>query len=185
MKNWAILLGPLLLAFVAILFTLRGFEPSDQVPGLGESTRPRYLLKDAEWTRFDAQGRPQLRAQAREIDYFDDRSAQLRDVQVDRLGGTDGPWRITSPLGLVPASEQRISLKKPVTVRGALQGGGPIEMATTSLWIDFTRREIYTDDPVRLTGPNRSARARGMRADWAGTRVQLLREVEIEYARPG
>ena len=182
LRSWVVVLMPLLLAFGAIMLTLRGFEPAGEAPLPEEAERPRYELKDAQWTRLDAQGQVAFRGSAAWIGYFDDRSAQMREVRFDQLGGANGPWTITSPMGLVPPKEQRIALTAPVHVAGKLPGAGDVTMDTKSLWIDTVARDIHTDETVHLEGPNRRARADGMRADWAGTRVQLQRNVRIEYA---
>lgn len=180
-----LLLFPLALAVVAVVVTLQGFQPEPAAEGEGAAgPEPRYELADAQWTRHDPAGTPQLRATAARIEYFDDRSARLTTLTLDQLGGADGPWRIHAPSGTVPAEQMRMQIGPPVRMTGTLRQGGAVDVATERLWIDWQKREIYTDDRVTLTAPRREARARGLRTDWAGTRVRLLRDVRVDYAAP-
>lgn len=180
-----ILLVPALLVIAAVLFTLKGFEP---VPGTATEPalpEPRYELGRAEWVRLDQQGQPQMRATAESIEYFDDRSAQLNQLVLDRLGGRDGPWHITAPRGVVPPNQTRMKLSEPVTITGRLREGDTVKIETDRLWVDWQQRELYTEDAVVLHGSSRQARANGLRADWSGRRVELLRDVQVDYDAPG
>lgn len=177
----AIVLLPLLVILLVYL-TLRGFgtrtSPVEQV----KVERPRYVLKGAEWTRYDEQGQPEVRATALSIDYFDDKSARLNTLEMDRLGGGNGPWHLSAATGVMPANQERMQLGRPVTVTGDLQDLGPVRIVSDTLWVDFERKEIHTGDSVLLSGEGRNARATGLRADWNGERVQLLQDVHVDYA---
>ena len=169
-----------LLAGLAALTMLRGFQAQGTPVAADGSSPPRYQLEGVEWTRLDAQGKPLIHATAATARYYDDRSAQFETLQVQRLGES-GPWNLQSPSGNMPAGEQRIRLDKPVAMTGKMKSGETVRVDTDSLWVDLEHKEIATEDYVRLTGTNRAARARGMRADWSGTQVKLLNDVEVEY----
>lgn len=169
------------LAIFATLTMLRGFQPEPPQAPVAQTLPPRYQLQGVEWTRLDAQGRPLIEATAATARYYDDKSARFETLQVRRLGAAGGPWNLTAPQGLMPPGEERIQLTDPVEMTGKLKNGDPLRVTAETLWVDLQRKEIHTADRVLLTAPNRQARARGLRADWAGTRVQLLNEVEVDY----
>lgn len=186
MKRSLLLLAlPLLLAVAVALISLRSFERSGTAPLQADSQRPRYTLRDAEWTRFDAQGRTEFHIAAAGIDYFDDQSAQLRTMTMDRLDAGRGPWTLSAPDGTVPARERRVLLTQPVTMTGRMRDGDTLHLTTRQLWVDSDHREIYTEAPVQLSGSGKRASASGMRADWAGEKVQLLHDVKVDYAPHG
>lgn len=168
---------------LAMLKTVQNFDQvGDQKAQDGSGPRPRYALRDAEWTRMGPDGNAQFHITAATIDYYDDKSATLSDMKMDGLGGNKGAWLLTSPAGEVPAQQERILLKKPVVITGKIGNGGePIKMFTDQLWVDNQRKEIYTDLPLRLTQGSQKATAVGMRADWVGQKLNLLHDVEVIY----
>lgn len=166
------------LTLVLLLRGLRGAPAEVAVAAAAEP--PRYELQGIRWTRLDPEGRPLLQATAAQARYFDDRSARFEELQVQRLGA-EGPWTLTAPRGVMPPDEKRIHLTEPAQMNGRLKTGEPVRVTADGMWVDLARREIYTDERVVLQGPQRQARARGLRADWQGTRVQLMNEVEVEY----
>lgn len=145
---------------------------------------PRYSVTGAEWIRLDAGGQPEMRARAGVIDYFADDSARLSDLTLDSLGGSTSPWQMHSPTGRVPPHERRLLLEGEVLASG-VYGDEPVSFKTRELWVDLLRREFRTDAPVVLDSPFRRASARGLRADFAGTTVQLLNDVEVDYVPGG
>lgn len=179
------LLLPLILIVAAIAVTMRGFRHVERVAEAPQARQPRYELLGAEWTRYDAQGRTQLHATADTIRYYDDKSAELEHLVVDHLGSQPGPWHLTAPRGSAPAGEERLQLTEPVTMRGKLKNGDDLEVTAQTMWVDYARREVYTDTPVHVAAPYRDVQALGMRTDWAGTRLQLLKDVRVTYAPQG
>jgi len=169
------------LAIFAALTLLHGLQPAAPQAQASLAQQPRYELQGVEWTRLDIQGRPMIEAVASHLRYFDDESARFEALQVRKLGAEGGPWTLTSPSGLMPPREKRLRLDAPVEIAGRLKNGEPVRIDAVNLWVDLQRREIYTEDRVQLHAPNRQARARGLRADWAGTQLRLLNDVEVEY----
>lgn len=168
---------------LAVLKTVQNFDQVGTQKVQDETgPRPRYVLRDAEWTRLGADGNAQFHITATTIDYYDNKSAILGNMTMDGLGGNKGAWLLTSPAGEVPARQERILLKKPVVITGkSVNGGEPIKMFTDQLWVDNQRKEIYTDLPVRVTQGAQKATAVGMRADWIGQKLDLLHDVEVTY----
>lgn len=173
----------MLVASVAMLKAVQNFDETGTQKVQDENApRPRYALRDAEWTRLGPDGHAQFHITAATIDYYDNKSAILSNMTMDGLGGERGAWLLTSPAGEVPAQQERILLKKPVVITGKSNNGGePIKMFTDQLWVDNKRKEIYTDLPLRLTQGAQQATAVGMRADWTGQKLDLLHDVEVTY----
>lgn len=178
-----LLLLAVLAASVALLKTVQNFDQAGTQQVQDDAgPRPRYALRDAEWTRLGADGQAQFHITAATIDYYDNKSAILSNMTMDGLGGAKGAWLLTSPAGEVPAQQERILLKKPVVITGKANNSGvPIKMVTDQLWVDNKRKEIYTDLPIRLTQGAQQATATGMRADWVGQKLDLLHDVEVNY----
>jgi LPS export ABC transporter protein LptC len=173
----------ILTASMAMLKAVQNFDQaSTQQVQEDNGPRPRYALRDAEWTRLGPDGKSQFHITASTIDYFDNKSAILGNMTMDGLGGDKGAWVLTSPAGEMPSQQERILLKKPVVITGnSNRGGDPIKMFTDQLWVDNKRKEIYTESPLRLTQGEQQATATGMRADWVGQKLDLLHDVKVTY----
>ncbi|HUR40360.1 MAG TPA: LPS export ABC transporter periplasmic protein LptC [Verrucomicrobiae bacterium] len=146
---------------------------------------PRYAVTGAQWLRLGPGGQPEFRASAASIDYFADGSAKLRTIRLDALGGYDSPWRIEAPAGEAPPNTRKLQLTGGVHGQGQHSSGTPINFTTERLWVDLLRRELHTEARVTLQTEARSATARGLRADFDGERVQLLNDVQVDYAPEG
>ncbi len=187
MNRWRSLLlwvsVPLMLA-AWLLFGSRGLDPAPPPAAEGDAA-PRYSLKGVNWTRLDAQGKPEFNAQADTADYFDDESARYQQLHLDvvQVGGT--PWKMSSPSGAAPAHEKRISMDGPVDVAGAWPDGEALTMQTPQLWVDPVNRQLNTEAGVKFNSVSRSGQARGMKADWTKQTVQLLGNVRMEYVPRG
>lgn len=168
------------LVVLALWLSSRALQTGQSAP-LSDENRPLYALEGVRWTRLDEQGRPLLQAKATEVQYYDDRSARFEGLQLQRLGGSAGLWTLQAPVGLMPPGSERIDLERPVEMRGRLKNGDPVHVHAEAMSVDLRRRLIHSSAPVRLEAPYRQARARGLRADWEGTRVELLDQVEVEY----
>lgn len=175
-------LVPIALTVAALLFTLRGLQPREGAGAAAETEPPRYAVTGAEWVRLGRQGEPEFRARAESIDYFADESLKLHGLTVDTLGGTESPWHLQAPEGEAPPHERRLQLKGHVVATGLYEDGAPLMFTTDRLWVDLLRKELRTEDPVVLQSEFRRATARGLRADFTGERVELLSDVQVDYA---
>lgn len=172
----------LALAVVAVWYGRRIFQ-HEPPPPAGEREEPaRYALADVKWTRLDAAGQPEFRVTAHSIQYYADERVQMRELTLDALGGPRGAWHVEAAAGSAPPRERRLLLTGGVVAAGTLQGAGPMEFRTDRLWVDQLRRELHTEQPVALEGPGRQASAVGLRTDFNGERLELLREVQVHYA---
>lgn len=176
---------PAALLIAAIFFTLQGLQSPSPEALAPAAEQPRYAVTGAQWLRLGVSGAPELRAEAAAIDYFADGTTRLRAVGLDALGGFDSPWRVQAPAGEAPPRSRRLLLTGGVHAVGEHASGTPISFDTDRLWVDLLRRELYTEAPVRLQTDFRSASARGLRADFHGEHVQLLNDVQVDYAPEG
>jgi LPS export ABC transporter protein LptC len=172
---------PVLLAAAALFLAWQGLHaPAPDVTAEPRAEQPRYAVTGAVWVRLGRGGEPEFRAQAAQIDYYADESANLQSLVVDTLGGTASPWHLTADTGQVPAHERSMLLKGAVEARSHY-GNAPFQFTTDQLWVDLLRRQLRTDSQVRLSSEFRRASARGLQADFSGERVQLLNDVQVDY----
>jgi LPS export ABC transporter protein LptC len=186
MNRNSLVVGLALLLFAVVLVMwLHGLDRGAPATARDEGPRPRYSMRNAEWTRLGADGRAEFHVTAETIDYYVDESARMSNMILDGLDGGRGPWRLTSPAGEMPAHETRMLLKKPVVMTGLpKQGGSAVRLTTDQMWVDSKRKELYTESPVLMTRGNEQASATGMRADWAGQKIDLLHDVKVTYVPP-
>ncbi len=176
---------PIVLAVALLMLTWRGSETAVEPASTAAEALPRYELADARWVRYDERGQPEFEANVESIEYFDDESAKLTSIEMHSLGGSSSPWRISAPEGHAPPhSQQRVQLLGGVNANGQWPQGEPLSFQTPYLWVDEKVRQIYTDAPVQLQGPGRSASAAGMRADWMSRSVELSGQVRTQYVLP-
>ena len=165
----------------ALLYTWQASEaPPPETPA-ATAELPRYSVTGVQWLRLDRQGEPEFRAKAEALDWYADESATLRKVELDALGGYSSPWHVEAPAGRAPAHERQLQLTGGVEASGAL-ASERVAVTTPKLWVDLLRHELRTDERVVLKSDFRNATARGLRTDFAGEHVQLLNDVQVDYA---
>lgn len=182
MKRHGFWLTPLALMVAVGFWLSRAHEAAapDAAEAHGPAT-PRYALTGATWLKLDSKGQPQFRAQAAQIDFYDDHSAQLQMLSVDALGGLDSPWRLNAPSGYIPPQQKRLRLDGPITGEGRIGDNEWAQLEAEQLWVDQTLRELSSDRPVSLVSPRRQAKAHGLRADFSAKRIELRGNVEARY----
>lgn len=183
MKRLGIIALWLLLPVAAGLWLTLGvpvFEP--ELPAEPDAARaPRYSLKGVQWTRLNAEGVREFTATADSADYFDDESAHYDQLQVDVVGIGKTPWTLSSPSGLAPPHERRISMQGPVVAEGAWPDGEPVTLRMQQLWVDPAKQQLQTEEGVAFESASRNGRSKGLQADWAKQTVQLLGDVRMQY----
>lgn len=157
----------------------RETHPADQ-----SLAQPLYIAHQATWVRYGEDHKPQLRAQAERIDYYEDHSMKLTQVRLDRLGAQNGPWQASAPQGYVPPGESRMRLQPDVVVKGMAPKSLPTEINAREVWVDWQSQQLYSRSPVRAKAPGRSASAQSWTSDFAGNHVQLNGQVEMHYDAP-
>lgn len=187
MKAWRGALPFLLMVIAAAIIVWlsmrdRG-EEAAAAPN-AEARTPRYVTEAATWTRFDIAGQPQMRAQAARIDYYEDRSMEMQTVVLDRIGGEQGHWHLTAAQGRVPAGEERIRLTPQVLITGAPRADLPTEVSASEVWVDWNKRQITSERPVRARAPGRELQGNSWTSDFDATRAQVKGNVQVEYDVP-
>lgn len=175
---------PAALLIGALYFTWEGFITVPEASVARATELPRYAVTGAQWLRLSRQGEPEFRATAVSVDYYADESATLHTVTLDALGGASSPWHVEAPQAQAPPHERRLMLQGGVRAKGDRVAGETVAFTTDNLWVDLLRRELRTDASVRLETEYRSATARGLSADFHGERLQLLSDVQVDYAPP-
>ncbi|MGQ0700065.1 MAG: LPS export ABC transporter periplasmic protein LptC [Panacagrimonas sp.] len=168
-----------ILAALAILF----FRSGDPTPGAVAALEdtPRYTLRGAQWRRFDLQGQMEFEGRARTIDYFDDESARLSQVELTALTGSGSPWTASAPEGRAPAGERRVQLRGGVTGQGRWPDGEALEFTSPELWLDSAKQELTTDAAVQIESRSKQVAARGLRVRGKKQQVMLLQDVKMRY----
>ncbi len=183
MKRQAVWLIPLGLIVALGLWLARQPEsPAAETIASRPASVPRYALTGVNWLRYDSKGKPQFRAQAAQIDFYDDTSAKLQTLSLDALGGLDSPWRFNAPSGYLPPRQKRLRLDGPVAGQGRMANGDTVQLSAGHLWVDSARREISTDAGVKVEAPRRQAQAQGLRTDFGAKRIELRGKVQARYA---
>lgn len=177
-------LAPALLVLLAVLalLSLRGGKAPPVETSLAPQ-QPRYVLRGAEWRRYDPSGQPQFEGRAANIDYFDDDSARMNEFEVTVLAAGGAPWKASAPQGYAPPdSRHRIQLLGGVEGEGRWPDGEPLRFRTPQIWVDSEAETIETSEPVELLSATRTATGVGLKVNGMKQRVSLLRNVEMRYA---
>lgn len=173
---------PLAVALAVVIYLTQDLQapPAEIAEPVQEP--PRYVVTGAQWLRLNLRGEPEFRAQAESIEYYSDDSVRLHALNLDALGGLTSPWNLQAPEGSARVGERRLLLSGEVLATGKTAEGAPLDFTTERLWVDLLRRELRTETPVVLKSDFRRATARGLKADFNGERIQLLNDVQMEYA---
>jgi len=178
------LLVPAALLAAALVFTFYGFEAAPEAAAAPTEEPPRYAATGVQWLRLGREGEPEFRVEADTLDYYADESVVMKKVRLDALGGYSSPWHIEAPRGTVPPRERQLRLAGGVRATGDL-AAEHVELTTSRLWVDLLRRELHTDADVRLVTDDRVATAKGLRSDFDGEHVRLLKDVRMDYVPEG
>ncbi len=142
---------------------------------------PRYTLENVTVQRTDSAGIPTVLLTVAKASYFDDRAARLETIEVTGLSGEAAPWHLHSEFGSVPAGQQRMQLKGPVTGSGRFPDGQAARVAAGAVWVDEDHHNFNSNEPVTLKGATREAHAQGFTASFSGKKLKL-NNVEMRYA---
>jgi LPS export ABC transporter protein LptC len=185
MPRGLLTLASAVLLLVAVIWALRGLEDAVPTTRTPQASDPRYTARKAEWTHLNSKGVAEFHLTADSVDYYDDRSARMQGVMIDRLRTGENPWRLTAPQGTMPPQQERVLLQNPVRAVGTLQSGEKVEINTPRLWADSGRNELYTTDAVQISSSTWVANSTGLRADLAGETLTMLKNTKVKYgSRP-
>ena len=204
MKHWSgWLSAPVLLLLGALAFwNLQQLEQDAPLKPERAQNEARYLIKNAQWTRLDLNGAPEMRATAQNMSWFDDQSAHMVQPEFQVYSGGSAPdaqgcasaagagcaraaWRLTAPEGQLPRNSRNVLLTGTVLAVGHWPDGAELGFNTARLWLDAEKKLLRTDADVSLEGAGRHILATGMSADWQAKHLQLLSNVQAQYNIPG
>lgn len=167
-------------AAVAAWLTIAGFrETAGETSEINEQ-RPRYHIEGARWQRYDDQGAPLFELTARDVDYFDDASMELSDIDLETRGANN-QWTLTAPRGSVAAGEEVLRLHPQVDLKGQARDQRPLALETPNLFVNWAERTLDTDDSIVARSLGQTLDAVGMHADWAAERVTFKSQVKVRH----
>jgi LPS export ABC transporter protein LptC len=167
------------LAVIAAWLTIAGFrEPASEAADL-TAERPRYHIEGARWQRYDERGTPLFELTARDVDYFDDASMEMTDIDLKTLGASH--WTLSAARGSVAAGQEILKLHPQVDLQGQSREQRPLAMQTPSLFVNWNARTLDTDDSVIARSLGQTLDAVGMHADWAAEKVSFKSQVRVRH----
>ncbi|WP_028669366.1 LPS export ABC transporter periplasmic protein LptC [Saccharospirillum impatiens] len=143
---------------------------------------PDLYIEQPDQTRFNIEGKPQMRARAESLAYYESKGESLMRLPVMTvLSSPDKPWRITSEQAVL-FDDGSINFEQNVEVIEQQTQGG-MELYTEWLRVEQNGRFVTTPRPVRLLQPGQEARGIGMDAVLTGddSDITLKSEVSIRY----
>jgi LPS export ABC transporter protein LptC len=177
---WPAALGALLVLIVQ--FAMR--EDASAPGGQQDAAQPRYTVRGAQWRRLDPEGKPMFDARAETIDYYDDRSAKLSQIELTALAGRGAPWKMTAPQGEALDRPQRLHLIGGVEGNGRWPDGETLAFHTPDLWMDADAEILHTESAVDLRSASRAVSGRGLRVDGKSQKLWLEHDVDVHYVAP-
>lgn len=175
----------LLATAMVLVYSLLRQTRAPAVDVQADSLGPQYVLQDAELTRYGANGAPEIRAHAVQLDQYRSGRTTGENLRVTTLDPLH-PWTATAPHGDLQRRGQPIYLYGDVQAHGrwpdTLQ---PLTITSAHLWLDPATHELHTNALVTLTSSGRTGTAeRGMRANWLAHSLLLLGKVHMNYEVP-
>lgn len=169
-------------ALAGLLFTLNRIDDIALEPAASDDKLPRYTLSGAELTRYDAAGRPAMKATAATLEYFDDESATATTLAVDVLSGPKTPWHIEAPAGALRAGSREIELSGNVVANGQWPDNGEaLVLRAPSMIVNPDTHVLRTATAVDVDSRTRKGTATGMNANWEKQDLRLLDNVKMRY----
>lgn len=167
---------------MVLIYSLLRQTRTPSVDTQADSLGPQYVLQDAELTRYGANGVPEIRAHAVQLDQYHSGRTTGSGLRVTTLN-PQHPWIATAQHGDLQGRGQPIYLYGDVQAHGrwpdTLQ---PLTITSTHLWLDPATHELHTNALVTLTSQGRTGTAdHGMRANWLTHSLSLLGKVHMNY----
>lgn len=157
-------------------------SPAPDFLDLRGEREPDGFVSGARHLAFNEDGQRVSMITSPRIEQFDDTgtatlqepAATLYEVR------TQTPWDIRARSGVMDQNAARLELQGEVQVTRQVRGGAST-LETEQLTIDNALRQVFTDEPVVVSGPGMVTRARGMRG-WIDDRVlEFDTDVEGRY----
>lgn len=143
---------------------------------------PDLYIEQPDQTRFDIEGRPELRARAESLAYYESNGESLMKLPVMTvLSSPNQAWQITSKQAVL-FNDGSVNFEQNVEVIEQQDTAG-MQLYTDWLRVEQNGRFVTTPRPVRLLQPGQEARGIGMDAILTGddSDITLKSEVSIRY----
>jgi LPS export ABC transporter protein LptC len=173
-----------LLALVALSYwlgRLRTDGPQRPIEGL--NTQLDYALYDFELQVFDLDGQPSTRLIAPVL--ANQAATGIGKITQPEFHVTNrgNVWQIVAQSATVAPDRERVTLHGEVSLQRRLAAPGPaMDVYTSELLLELTRRVASTDRPVRIQDGSDTLRAVGFEFDLATNHFTLLEDVQLSYA---
>lgn len=178
-------LGVVLLLGVALAGWALWSSRIDHAPVTAASGRSQYVLHDFELVVLDEAGKESFTLNAPLLQETPGAKTMELTTPVFLLPDKkqpDQPWRVQAKTGWVNERQDEIRLRGDVIASNSQDAKTPVTMKTEQLNVFPDNRLATSDAQVEVIQPGITMRGRGMQADLAGERVQLLSEVKTRYA---
>ncbi|MCC6202667.1 MAG: LPS export ABC transporter periplasmic protein LptC [Gammaproteobacteria bacterium] len=179
----------LLLALLAIVaglsFLLRARYQDESRPPAAVARVADYYLVDMERRKHDAAGRLRSVLRAARLEHFaDDDTATLVHPSLEIYNDNDWSWLVQAESGWSNGDGTEVLLHGPVEIwRRAADGAVRIHVSTSELRVLPDRQYAETDRAATIRESRSTTTGIGLRANLAENRVEILKQVVIQYDR--
>jgi lipopolysaccharide export system protein LptC len=162
---------------------LENLEKSEIAGHISAPHEPDYFIEDMvrRTTGEDGELRNILRSELVEH-YPDDDSMELASPHLEIYNGNPEPWHVVAERGWVSSGNEVVLLHGAVEIwRNGANGERVYEVLTSELRVLPKEEYAETDNPAIIVGPATVTHAIGMRANFAHSRLELLKRVRSKY----
>ncbi|MGR8919181.1 MAG: LPS export ABC transporter periplasmic protein LptC [Gammaproteobacteria bacterium] len=176
------------LAFGALSFwVLHNVEQDERVADGPAPHEPDYYIDNMVRRTTGANGELRNILRAERVEHFpDDDSTELASPHLEIYNGEAEPWHVIAERGWVSSGNDVVLLHGDVEIWRLGDGGERVyEVITTELRVLPREQYAETDNPTIIVSPVTVTHAIGMRANFAHSRLELVKRVRSRYeAKP-
>ncbi len=183
MNAW--LTALVVLAFGVFSFwLLHNLEQTETVARSAAPHEPDYTIDNMVRRTTGADGELRNVLRATHVEHFpDDDSTELASPHLEIYNGDSEPWHVVAERGWVSSGNDVVLLHGEVEIwRLGAEGRRIYEVLTSELRVLPKEQYAETDNPTIIVGPATVTHAVGMRANFAHSRLELVKRVRSRYA---
>lgn len=183
-RTW-ILIVALVAVFAGTRWLVYVFSPTDGEFRIHVSNRSDYVLTEFDLRAMGRDGKPAMVLRAPRLTRDpDDRSLHVDKPDIDLFDDDGRKWDVVAREGWLSEDGEELRLIGPTRMNRREPADARISIRTSNLHFFPERDHARTDAAVTIRSPGSILRGRGMEADLATERIQLLSEVTARYAPP-
>ncbi|MCC1495222.1 LPS export ABC transporter periplasmic protein LptC [Alcanivorax sp. 1008] len=179
MRQSFISIAAILLVGVLALMVLNELDHVGVRPGVDAASAPDIVLKGANLSTFDEQGKIQYRVLAERIEHSEFTSRTLLDAPQLELHGGGQYWQVNAGHGEVDQKNRTLLLYDAVEAR--LDGPSAVLLNTDRLLYHVREQRLELPGAVEIRHPGGQTRAGKLDADVAAGRLNMGQGVETRY----